>query len=323
MNTSASTAVRRDPGWTTRARRDLAIVVLASLVAALLCIKLNVSEVLLSWTRPHERFQLDELPAVLLVLAACLSWFSARRFGEARRELALRRSAEERLSAALSENRGLAQQYVEVQESEHRALARDLHDELGQYLNAIKLDAVSLRARLADSDPPACEQVLAMISALDRVQGVVLGLIHQLRPVGLDELGLTAAMEHCIADWRRRLPNTSIALVATENLDTLDERPALALYRLVQEALTNVARHAHATRVEIRISAEGYGPQASRHINVQIRDDGVGADPARQRTGLGLVGMRERVEALGGSLVVSSTSGTGFTLIAQIPAASS
>jgi len=98
MNTSASTAVRRDPGWTTRARRDLAIVVLASLVAALLCIKLNVSEVLLSWTRPHERFQLDELPAVLLVLAACLSWFSARRFGEARRELALRRSAEERLS---------------------------------------------------------------------------------------------------------------------------------------------------------------------------------------------------------------------------------
>jgi len=318
MNTSASTAVRRDPGWTTRARRDLAIVVLASLVAALLCIKLNVSEVLLSWTRPHERFQLDELPAVLLVLAACLSWFSARRFGEARRELALRRSAEERLSAALSENRGLAQQYVEVQESEHRALARDLHDELGQYLNAIKLDAVALRARLAERDPPACEQVLAMIGGLDRVQGVVLGLIHQLRPVGLDELGLTAAMEHCIADWRRRLPNTSIALVATENLDTLDERPALALYRLVQEALTNVARHAHARRVRIGLRLDdGFAV-------LTVADDGVGiaADALGRPTSLGLLGMRERALALAGEVAVTGEPGKGTTVTVRVPAAS-
>jgi hypothetical protein len=95
--------------------------------------------------------QLDELPAVILVIAISLIWFASRRYFEANRQLRLRRAAEAQLAEALAENKRLAQQYLDVQEYERKALARDLHDELGQYLNAIKLDAVSIReAQAAD-----------------------------------------------------------------------------------------------------------------------------------------------------------------------------
>jgi len=322
MNTPVSGAIAApDPGWTRKARRDLAAVVIVSAAAAILCVKLNLSELLLSFTRPEERFQLDELPGILLVVALCLSWFSARRYGEARRELALRRAAETRLSAALDANRRLAQQYIDVQESEHRALARDLHDELGQYLNAIKLDAVELRARLAALAPAAGATAITMIDNIDRVQGVVLGLIRQLRPVGLDELGLRAALEHFVQDWRGRLPALAIGLSLSERLDELDERHRLTVYRLVQEALTNIARHARATRAEICIERSA-APAGGEHIEIRIADNGGGADPSAGRTGLGLLGMRERVEALGGSLTLASAPGAGFTLTARLPVGS-
>src|SRR5258707_3402222 len=133
------------------ARRDIVLIVAVAVVAAWICAKFNLSEALLNWTRPFERVQLDELPAVLLVVAISLIWFSSRRYFEANRQLRLRRTAEARLAQALAENKRLAQQYVDMQEYERKALARDLHDELGQYLNAIKLDAVSIRESMTAS----------------------------------------------------------------------------------------------------------------------------------------------------------------------------
>ena len=115
-------------------RRDIAVIVTVSVAAAIIFVKLNLSETLFSLTRADERFQLDELPFVLLVIAVCLIWFSLRRYSEAQRELVLRRNTEAMLESALNINRRLAQQYVETQESERKALARDLHDEMGQYL---------------------------------------------------------------------------------------------------------------------------------------------------------------------------------------------
>jgi len=299
--------------------RDFALVVLATIAAAILCVRLNVSEALLTWTRPRERFQLDELPAVLLVLAACLVWFSVRRYREARRELELRRLAEASLSSALIENRRLARQYLEIQESERRTLARDLHDELGQYLNVVKVDTVSMRDRFAASDAAGYRLATDTIRNIDRIQGAVMGLIRQLRPVGLDELGLIAALEHCLDEWRRRLPQMSLALTTTDGLEGLDEMRRLALYRLVQEALTNVARHSQATRVDIRMAREPAERDSSARILVSIEDNGVGASLQHAGGGLGLVGMRERMEAVGGSLLVQNGSAGGFRLIARIP----
>src|SRR5258707_6237296 len=233
------------------ARRDIVLIVAVAVVAAWICAKFNLSEALLNWTRPFERLQLDELPAVLLVVAISLIWFSSRRYFEANRQLRLRRAAEVQLSETLTENKRLAQQYVDMQENERKALARDLHDELGQYLIAIKLDAMSMRESMT-ADPAVHDVARAMISNIDRVYGVVTGLIRQLRPVGLDDLGVTAALEHCVNDWRSRLPLTTIVLSISGDFEALDETRGLVLYRLVQEALTNIARHAKATRVQIR-----------------------------------------------------------------------
>lgn len=320
---SASKSGRDPPavaGSSARSRRDFVLVLLVSTVAVIVCDWLNVSEALLAWAQPRERFQLDELPAILLVVALCMVWFSVRRYREASWELARRQQAEQELRVALADNRRLARQYVEVQEAERRALARDLHDELGQHLNAMKIDAVEVRDHLAMRDPAGHRTAAEIVRSLDRVQAVVLGLIRQLRPAGLDELGLAAALEHCVAEWRRRLPRTCVELSMSEPLEGLDEMRRLALYRLVQEGLTNIARHAQATRVAIRIGRAPAQPQdEGERIVAAIEDNGVGTGSARSAGGLGLIGMRERVEAVGGSLRVESPSSGGFLLRADIP----
>ncbi len=310
-----------DPGSANSVPRDLTVVALVTAVATFIAVRFDLSEALFSWTRTREWLQLDELPGVLLVFAACLVWFSARRFFDARYQIVRRRELDVQLAGALSENRRLAQQYVQVQESERRALARDLHDELGQYLNAIKIDAVALRERVK-ADPAALEAAAQMLGNIDLVQGTVIGLIRQLRPAGLDEFGLAGALEQCVAEWRRRLPHTEVDLSLDEDLGDLDEVPRLTVYRLVQEALTNVARHSQASRVEITVGRQAGSPPTGGSIVARIADNGRGPKSAEAPSGLGLIGMRERVEALGGTLELSCPPQAGFVVLARIPAAS-
>jgi two-component system sensor histidine kinase UhpB len=305
-----------DPGSRRHyARRDAAVVVAATLLAAIVCARFDVGEAVARWTRPYERLQLDELPLILLVMAIGLIWFSSRRYFEAKRQLELRRVADAKLAETLTENQRLALKYVDMQEHERKTLARDLHDELGQYVNAIKLDAVSIRDAAADR-PTLRETARAVIANVDRVYEVLRGLIRQLRPVGLDELGLVAALENCVNEWRSRLPLAQIELACGPELDSLAESRALVLFRLVQEALTNVARHSSATRVRIQIGRAASAPG----IDISILDNGRGADLSVSRDGLGLIGMRERVAALGGSIAVSGMSGAGgFEVRAFLP----
>ncbi len=129
----------------TRAQHDLLWIAAATGGSAILFARLELSEAVSAWTRPYERFQLDELPGVLLVLAIALTWYAWRRVREVRAALDLRKQSEARLREALLQNRELAQASLRIQEEERRTLARELHDELGQYLNALKSDAVYLR----------------------------------------------------------------------------------------------------------------------------------------------------------------------------------
>ncbi len=299
--------------------QDTAVVVFATAVMAILCVQFDFSEALRRWTAPWERFQLDELPAVLMVLAAGLAWFAARRYGEAGRELRRRQLAEAQLEAALTDNRRLSQQYVRLQEAERKSLARELHDELGQYLNVIKLDAVAIRdGRL--TDPTSLrEQAEAIVSNGNHIHRVLTSLIRQLRPVGLDELGLGAALEHCIDTWRPRLPEVRLNLELSGEFGDLTEAVTLTVYRVVQEGLNNVAKHAAAGQVTMRLERTPPGTGSPDFVTVTIADDGVGVDTKVPTQGLGLIGMRERVAALAGHLEVSSTPGSGFQLKAQIP----
>jgi two-component system, NarL family, sensor histidine kinase UhpB len=302
-------------------RRDMILIIVVSVAAVIVFANLNLSEALFAWTRPLERFQLDELPFVLLVVAVSLIWFSLRRYREAQREVLLRRLAERKLASALEDNRRLGQQYIHSQESERKTLARDLHDEMGQYLNVIKLDAVSIRAATAAGDPLVHELTCSVIQNVDRVYRVVTGLIRQLRPVALDELGLAPALHQCIVDWRRRLPTMTIELSICGDFEALDESRALTLFRLAQEALTNIARHSAATRVDIKMSRESKGPPPVDACTVVIEDNGIGTDLERRQSGLGLIGMRERLSAIGGSLTIRSSPGNGFGMTAYIPIA--
>lgn len=295
---------------------DAALVVGATLVTALLCARFNVAESLRRVTAPWEGWQLDELPVVLVVLAAGLAWFALRRYRDARREISRRHAAEAQLEGALAANRRLSLHYVELREAEHRSFARELHDELGQYLNVIKLDAVGIRDHRGADTNAVLERSSAIIRSCDHIHGALADLLRQLRPVGLEELGLTSALEHCLQTWRARLPTTSLQFVATGELDSLPGGLAIVLYRLVQEALTNVAKHSSARHVTVQLARSRTDHDS---VRLSVIDDGVGADPSGPTAGLGLIGMRERIEGLGGEILLQTSPGRGFGLQAQIP----
>lgn len=299
--------------------RDLGGVVLVVLFAGWLCIYFEVSELLFARTRRWEALQVDELPAVLFVLAASLVWFAWRRFREARAELTKRQAAEARLEALLLENRRLAQQYLQGQETERKSIARELHDELGQYLNAIKTDAVLIQERVVDGSAAISRASSAIIRHADHLHTVVRDLIRELRPVALDDLGLKAAMEHYLDHCQQRMPQVRFGIAFEGDLDTLDERVSLAIYRLTQEGVTNVSRHASATRLSIRVTRSSSSVDGSDEVAFSLSDDGRGADPRATSCGLGLIGMRERVEMLGGQWRVTAGPGQGFSIDARIP----
>jgi two-component system sensor histidine kinase UhpB len=297
-------------------RRDMITVLLATLFAAALAVYFELSEAIVAWTRPWEHVQLDEVPVVLLVLSASLAWFARRRYGESQQELARRRAAEARLANLLRDNRRLGQQLMQVQEAERKTLARELHDELGQYLNAIKIEAITIQHGEPASPDSLRRAAAQIVCHTDHVYGVVRDLIRRLRPVALDTLGLKAALEHHLNDWRERLPGLQINASLDGDLDAVGEPLALAVFRLVQEAITNVSRHAQARRVDVRVSRDH-----SDHgdVLVSIADDGLGSDAARMASGLGLVGMRERLEMLGGQLDIMAEPGRGFSIRARLP----
>jgi two-component system sensor histidine kinase UhpB len=300
--------------------RDAAVVAAVTLFAAALFAWIDLSETLFAFTRGWEHLQIDELPITLLVLAAGLAWFSWRRYREMRAELTAREAAESRLALLLQDHRRLTQQYVELQESERKALARELHDELGQYLTAIKTDAVSIQMRAAP-DEPVHRAASAVIDHCDHLHETVRNMIGQLRPVGLDILGLRAAIEHYVDVVRQSTPQRQLRLRIEGEIDDLGDVASLTLYRLIQEGLTNVSRHAGARSVDITIARRRV--DAEDTVTITLSDDGRGADPKAKTLGLGLLGMRERVEMLDGTFEIRTAPGKGFAIHARIPVAGS
>ncbi len=298
--------------------RDAAAVIAVTLLSALVFARIDLSETLFATTRGWEHLQIDELPVTLLVLAASLGWFAWRRYKEMRAELRARQGAESRLALLLQDHRRLTQQHVELQESERKALARELHDELGQYLNAIKTDAVAIQVRATHRDAQMHRAASAVIAHCDHLQETVRNLIGQLRPVGLDILGLRAALEHYIEVVRQSTPQRQLRLRMEGELDDLDDAASLALYRLIQEGLTNVSRHAGARSVEITIERR---QAETDEVAISLCDDGRGANPEAKTLGLGLLGMRERIEMLDGTFEIRTAPGKGFAIHAFVPVA--
>ncbi|HMZ84494.1 MAG TPA: histidine kinase [Rhodocyclaceae bacterium] len=295
---------------------DLIVVIAVSASVFAVAAALELYETFSRWISPFERYQADELPFALLILAAGLSWYAFRRWREARSELALRIVAEARVSELLRHNRELAHQLISVQESERRALARELHDELGQCCNAIRVEAAFIqRCRPEDN--------AGIVAAAGRVAGTaeslyqtVRDMLRRLRPANLDELGLVAALQALCESWEGR---AGIACVfhSQGTFDRLDDATSVAIYRVAQEALNNVMRHAQAGKVRISLASED-----AATVTLAVQDDGIGMQPGQTQHGLGLLGAAERAAALGGTLDISSRPGEGTRLVLVLPLAS-
>lgn len=299
--------------------RDAAIVAAITVLGFALSAHFEITELLYSLTRHWEHFQIDELPVGMLALSGGLIWMLWRRYGHARRELNARRVVEARLAEALAQNRTLAQENLRIQETERKHLARELHDELGQYLNAIKLDAVSIGDSAGTDARLSLDASWAIIRAVDHVHRTVSDMIGRLRPVGLDELGLAAAIEHCVDHWRQRIPHTRFQLSVDGDIDGLAEPLTLTVYRLIQEGLTNIHKHANAGQVEISLRRAVSVRPGVDELYLTVADDGCGMESNARVTRFGLSGMRERVEMSGGTFAISSAPGRGLKFEACLP----
>ncbi len=224
------------------------------------------------------------------------------------------------LQSSIGRNHKLSQQLLKLQEDERKSLARDLHDELGQYLTAIRTDATTLLEMSKARFPDARECSQAIVDVTVQVMAIIRDMLQRLRPDVLDELGLQPALSELISTWQQRNPACACQTRIPENLPELGESLNITAYRVVQECLTNITRHANAkrTEIEVRIGKNGYG---MTQLEISVVDDGIGFDPARAE-GFGLSGMRERVEGLGGTMEIQSSPGKGAHVLVALPISS-
>ncbi len=221
----------------------------------------------------------------------------------------------------LRETRLLAQHMSEVQEAERRHLARELHDELGQCLTAIKTDAVLIRNRTEQTEPKVFISAQAIIDVASHIYDVVHNMITQLRPSPLDDLGLVPTLEESISAWQGRKPDINFKLHISGMLDNLNEMMNMTVFRVVQESITNAVRHADASEIAISVINEHDMNNDQNQLVIDISDDGKGMEVQdfHSDVDFGLLGMRERAQSLGGTFQLESALGKGVSIHITIP----
>ena len=229
-----------------------------------------------------------------------------------------RRLAEEELRRSQEELRALSERLRAVREEESTRIAREVHDEVGQALTALQMDVAWLGKKLGPSGAPGSENLAAklrsMEGSIDQTIAAVQRIATELRPGVLDGLGLEAAIEWYVREFEKR---TGIACRFRSDLGAArsDSERATAVFRILQEALTNVARHAGATQVEVDLSAD------RERLTLEVKDNGRGIleDRVTELESLGLLGMRERARSLGGSLSIRGSPGQGTSVTLTLP----
>ncbi len=215
------------------------------------------------------------------------------------------------LQSSTQNNHRLTQQIIRLQEDERKSLAQDIHDEIGQYLTAIHVDASAI---LGAKKMAAAKESASAISNITRqMMTTIHDLLQRLRPRVLDELGLGLALVELIHSWRQRNQNITLTHNINSDLGQVDESVAITAYRVMQECLTNVSKHAKAQQLSINVS------QDDKCVYLEIEDDGLGFDATRNSNGYGLAGMKERVQGLFGSMTIQTTIGLGTKITVLLP----
>lgn len=203
-------------------------------------------------------------------------------------------------------------------ERERRRIAQELHDELGQSMAAILLDAKGIEAAKLPRDVK--EKAQRITAAATSVNEAIDRIIERLRPEVLDTLGTHGAIESMAAEWRRRLPDVAISFEAERDLDVIEGDLSTTVYRVVQECLTNAVKHSGAKNVRISIRRQHAGGATGRHtLRVEVSDDGTGIREGEEAAGRGLRNVEQRATALGGRVQVSSHPGRGTQVSVELP----
>jgi PAS domain S-box-containing protein len=231
------------------------------------------------------------------------------------RDISERKRAAELLQQSFTQLRRLSDHQEKIKEDERKRIAQDIHDDLGQNLLALKMDVAMLFARTGDAHPKLHKRVRVVLNNIDATIKSVKTIMNDLRPATL-ELGLYPAVEWQLKQFERR-NNIVCRLVssAPEAEFGLDEARTSAVFRILQESLANVARHAEATEVEISLRQDAYG------FSMQVKDNGKGLLPSdrRKENSFGLMGIRERITSLGGEMTLASSPNQGTLLSISIP----
>lgn len=209
------------------------------------------------------------------------------------------------------QNRELTQHSLEIQEEERQRLSQELHDEFGQSLTAIKVMAATAAHEKVDTE----KTTASIVEICDHLMTVVRSMMTQLHPLILTELGLQATLEDLLHHWEVRNEPTVFILECDDQVDQLDRTIVIQVFRVIQESLTNIIRHAAASRVRIKLLIK---PDPDRLL-LSISDDGQGCDLDRLNSGFGLRGMEERIKLLGGHFKIHSEANKGMKITAQIP----
>jgi signal transduction histidine kinase len=230
------------------------------------------------------------------------------------REIAERKRAEEQVRRSEENLRALAARLESVREEERTRIAREIHDELGQVLTGIKMELTWVAKRLPSKSQPLEQKLESMFDLIDDSVNAVRRISSGLRPEALDKLGLAAAIEWQLREFQMR---TGIRCKVTvpDGGVSADQERSTALFRIFQELLTNVARHANATKVEVLLRADG----DAMHLEVQDNGRGIVEQDIKDSKSLGLLGMRERVFPFGGRFEIKGVKGKGSRATVSIP----
>ena len=225
------------------------------------------------------------------------------------------------LEAMRRRTRLLEEQVLRLQDEERADIARDLHDEMGPHLFAANIDATMLsQALAAGRTDEAQRHVRSIQGAVSHMQRLVREILERLRPAQLTELGFRAAVEDLVDFWRARRPDIAFEVELAFEAAAIPEPLQEAAYRIAQEGLSNAVRHARPRRIALSVATD------AGQLQVRVENDGPAPPPsptaAAPRRGFGLVGMRERIEAVGGALTIDPVPGRGWTITARAPLSS-
>ena len=293
--------------------KDLSLVLIVVLVFAGVATITELQEQVALFSQNYEAVQLDELPLTLLVLSLGLWWFAWRRSQEAHAQLQERISSELKVQELLQHKSDLLQRLYTAKEDERLALARELHDDMGQTSTAIRTEVAVLQ-RIGRLHPEADASVKRISESAQHLSQMTRQMLHRLRPPALDSMGLEQALIALCEVWQNSNQKSLCEFNASALPEGLNDYACVTVYRIVQEALTNVTRHANAKHVKVQLTLYEQG------LHLNIEDDGRGmADTQAVHQGFGLLGMQERVASVAGSLSISSKLGQGLRLAIQIP----